>query len=82
MPDFKWVNELHIKFHLNKKYRHNKTGDIYYATDHIQQEIINCTNENEGETMVIYTRGTQNNPGVFVREISEFNEKFTEVIDD
>ncbi len=82
MLDLKWVNELCMKLRLNKKYRHNKTGEIYYATDPIQQEIINCTNDNEGETMVIYTRGTQTNPGVFVREINEFNEKFTEVIDD
>ena len=57
----------------SKKFRHNKTGNIYEV---IREDIINCTNANSEQIMVLYQ-----NPNIkdkiFVREKIEFYEKFT-----
>ncbi|MDZ4726133.1 MAG: hypothetical protein SH817_08245 [Leptospira sp.] len=53
--------------------KHNKTGNIYRVIG----EAKNCTNgENDGQRMILYTFEDL----IFVREKSEFLEKFT-VID-
>lgn len=49
--------------------KHKKSGKLYYMLD---EEIINCTNENVGQSMILYTNGSL----VFVREKTEFYEKF------
>ena len=57
----------------SKKFRHNKTGNIYEV---IREDIINCTNANSEQIMVLYQ-----NPNIkekiFVREKIEFYEKIT-----
>lgn len=56
---------------------HLKSKKIY----EVLGEVINCTNENDGQVMVHYTNGNKN----FVREKTEFSEKFkvigTELLD-
>lgn len=59
----------------SKKFRNKKNGNIY---DVIREDIINCTNENDGQIMVMYKN--DNYPDkIFVREKSEFYIKFEEV---
>ncbi len=56
----------------SKKYKHLKTGNIYEL---IRDDVINCTNANDDQIMVLYK--TERYPDkIFVREIKEFNEKF------
>ena len=52
-----------------KPYKHKKTGNIYYVFDY---DLINATNANEGQEMIFYARLGK----FYVREKSEFNEKF------
>jgi hypothetical protein len=49
-------------------YRNKKKGTLYLVT----RTSINCTNAQDGQTMAIYTNGTE----YFCREINEFLEKF------
>lgn len=57
----------------SKKYRNIKNGNIYEV---IRNDVINCTNINDGQIMVLYK--SEKYPGkIFVREINEFNTKFT-----
>lgn len=53
-------------------FKHIKTGNIYKM---IRDDVINCTNANDHQTMVLYKR-----PGfeelIFVREKEEFYKKF------
>jgi len=56
------------------KYKHKKSGKIYDACVS-DDMIINTTNANDGQIMVIYTDGEK----FFVREITEFLEKFEKV---
>ncbi|TGK77551.1 hypothetical protein EHQ24_18920 [Leptospira noumeaensis] len=58
-----------------KVYKHIKTGNFYLKLD----EAKNCTNANDGQKMVFYCEYGKENPMKFVREISEFLEKFEEV---
>lgn len=59
----------------SKKFRNIKNGNIY---DVIREDVINCTNVNDGEVMVLYK--SENYPDkIFVREKSEFYIKFTEI---
>jgi hypothetical protein len=54
---------------MSIKYRHKKTGNIYWATG----TATNATNDSEGQEMTIY----QNMDGeLFVRLTSEFEQKF------
>lgn len=50
----------------------NKTKKIY---DILKVGVINSTNAQDGEEMVLYTDGNN----LFVREIKEFGEKFSPV---
>jgi len=61
---------------MTKKYfKHLKTNKTYLVID---DEVVNATNKNDGQKMVIYfgrnREDTSND--VFVREYSEFHEKF------
>lgn len=47
---------------------HKKTGNKYVVIG----ECLNCTNAQDGQEMVVYSRGGK----VFVREKSEFLKKF------
>ena len=61
-------NELMVPY--GTKYINNKTGNFYYY----QGTIINATNSNDGQVMVLY----KNEYGeLFCRELNEFKEKFT-----
>ena len=56
----------------SKKFKHLKTGNIY---EMLRDDIINCTNINAEQIMVLYK--TDKYPDMlFVREKSEFYEKF------
>ncbi|WP_040507280.1 DUF1653 domain-containing protein [Leptospira wolbachii] len=56
-------------------YRHRKTGNLYLKLD----EAKNCTNANDGQLMVYYCEYGKENPMKFVREKTEFLEKFEAV---
>ena len=56
----------------SKKYRNIKNQNIYEV---IREDVINCTNANDGQTMVLYK--SEKSPDLlFVREKSEFLQKF------
>ena len=56
----------------SKKFKHLKTGNIY---EMIRDDVINCTNINDDQIMVLYKN--DNYPDkIFVREKSEFYKKF------
>ncbi len=56
----------------SKKFKHLKTGNIY---EMIRDDVINCTNANDEQIMVLYKN--DNYPDkIFVRERSEFYKKF------
>ena len=61
----------------NCKYMLNKKNQQPYKV--LSNEIINATNEQDGQLMIIYKdmRGD-----LYVREENEFNEKFTDVTKD
>lgn len=54
---------------------HLKSGRIYLI---ISMEIINATNKDDGNLMVLYTgmKKDMSGIGIFVREYNEFFEKF------
>lgn len=52
-------------------YRHKKTGRIYKFLS----LAIECTNARSGDTVIIYV-GMDDEKTMFVREQTEFNEKF------
>jgi hypothetical protein len=58
-----------MKISFTKKYVNIKNKKIYVVCDYI---CINTTNDNDGQTMVLYTNGQT----LFVRERKEFDEKF------
>lgn len=55
-----------------KKYKHLKTGDTY---EMVRDDVINCTNANDHQTMVLYKRDGYPDL-IFVREKNEFLQKF------
>ncbi len=55
-----------------EKYRHNKTGNEY----HKLYDAIDCTNSRDGVKVVVYVNKDLQ---VFVREASEFYQKFTRI---
>ena len=57
----------------SKKFKHNKTGNIYEV---LREDVINCTNANSEQTMVLY-QNPDIKDKIFVREKVEFYEKFT-----
>jgi hypothetical protein len=54
-------------------FKNKKTGKLYDVCT--SDDIINTTNANDGQRMIIYTDGEK----FFVREIVEFCEKFERV---
>ena len=52
-------------------YCHIKTGNTYQYIE----EVVNATNKNDGEAMILYCR----NGKYFVREKTEFFEKFVKL---
>ncbi|MCW7470751.1 hypothetical protein [Leptospira kanakyensis] len=58
-----------------KVYKHIKTGNFYLKLD----EAKNCTNANDGQEMVFYCEYGKENPKKFVRDKTEFLQKFEEV---
>lgn len=59
-----------MKIEYDPKYVvHKKTGNIYNV---ITSNVINCTNAQDGQQMVLYTKDGM----WFVREKKEFEEKF------
>ena len=58
---------------MNSIFIHNKTGNKYLVVG----KAINSTYKNEGKSMVIY-HPVNSSSGFFVREETEFNEKFQE----
>ena len=52
-----------------KLVQNKKTKGVYQI---INKEVINCTNAQDGQIMVIYTDGDK----LFARELNEFEEKF------
>jgi len=61
-----------------EKYKHIKSGRIYYV---LSDNIINATNEQDGQIMVCYIGDKKDNNGcgVFVREKNEFTHKFKKI---
>ena len=62
-------------FMYSKKYRNIKNGNLYEV---IRDDVINCTNANDDQTMVLY-KSCEHPDLLFVREINEFKVKFKEV---
>lgn len=54
-------------------YENNKTKEIYDVLDDVI--LINTTNAQDGEHMIMYADRTEDH--IFVRERTEFFEKFT-----
>ncbi|XDD48585.1 hypothetical protein AB3N60_19285 (plasmid) [Leptospira sp. WS39.C2] len=59
-----------------KLFRHKKTGNLYLVIE----DVKNCTNANDGQRMFYYCEYGKENPLKFVREKSEFLEKFEPVV--
>lgn len=53
-------------------YKHIKSGNLYYVID---DDMINATNELNGQRYVLYC-SAENMNKKFCREYQEFNEKF------
>ena len=56
----------------SKKYRNIKNGNTYEV---IRDDVINCTNVNDGQIMVLY-KSQKSSELLFVREKTEFLQKF------
>lgn len=56
----------------SKKFKHLKTGNIY---EMLRDDVINCTNVNDGQVMVLY-KSDKHPDMIFVREKTEFYSKF------
>ncbi|MDO5306092.1 MAG: hypothetical protein Q4E87_11005 [bacterium] len=54
------------------KYRNLKKGTVYEV---LQTDVINCTNAQDGQRMVLYTNGEL----TFCREENEFYQKFEKI---
>ncbi|MCZ8155680.1 MAG: DUF1653 domain-containing protein [Leptospira sp.] len=57
-----------------KTYRHKKSGNIYVLIGYAK----NCTNENDGQEMIVYQPADSAENRMFVREKNEFLTKFEE----
>ena len=58
-----------------REFRHLKTGNPYIM---VRDDVINCTNANDHQTMVLYRRPDYPEL-IFVREKEEFYQKFEEI---
>ena len=61
---------------MAKKFKHLKTGNTY---EMIRDDVKNCTNASDGQTMVLYKRDGFPDL-IFVREKEEFYQKFEEIM--
>lgn len=52
--------------------KHEKTGRLYDCLS----VAINCTNQQDGQSMVLYRQHDPCAPDFYVREVQEFSEKF------
>lgn len=59
---------------MNRQFRHKKTGNIYL----VQGLIVNATNAQNGQKMVLYTRADIASDH-YARELTEFNERFESI---
>lgn len=59
----------------SKKYKNIKNGNIYEV---IRDDVINCTNANDDQIMVLY-KSEEHPDLIFVREKNEFHIKFTPI---
>lgn len=62
------------KYNSGNRFCHTKTGKIYTFC----REIINVTYANDGQVMMMYSRGNE----FFVREKEEFLTKFVKIIEE
>ena len=60
---------------VSKLFKHLKTGNTY---EMLRDDVINCTNANDDQIMVMYKRADLPDL-IFVREKSEFYQKFEEI---
>lgn len=60
---------------MSKQFKHLKTGNTY---EMVRDDVINCTNANNDQVMVLYKRADLPNM-IFVREKEEFYQKFEEI---
>ena len=60
---------------MTKKFKHLKTGNTY---EMVRDDVINCTNANDDQIMVLYKRPDYPDL-IFVREKEEFYQKFEEI---
>ena len=61
---------------MTTKFKHLKTGDLY---EMIRDDVINCTNANDHQIMVLYKRDGYPDL-IFVREKEEFYRKFQKIL--
>jgi len=73
-PVFYFVKIFMNIITFDQKFKHLKTGKIYEV---YHKEVINCTNSNDNQKLVLYTNGKD----IFVRDLEEFCNKF-ELIED
>lgn len=60
---------------MDRIYKHKKTGKLYQVGGFPGISVINTTNAQDGQEMVMYI-DPKNPKKIFVREKKEFNEKF------
>lgn len=59
------------------KWRNNKNGEVY----HLIAQATDCTNSRDGTPVLIYS--SEDRPEkLYVREVSEFEAKFTQIAND
>ena len=61
---------------MTTKFKHLKTGDLY---EMIRDDVINCTNANDHQIMVLYKRDGYPDL-IFVREKEEFYRKLQKIL--
>ena len=61
---------------MTTKFKHLKTGDLY---EMIRDDVINCTNANDHQIMVLYKRDGYPDL-IFVREKEEFYRKVQKIL--
>ena len=65
--------ELNIE--KDKIWKNNKNGNLYGVIN----TVINATNANDGQVMVLYTSLSKTPTSLYVRECGEFIQKFTKM---
>lgn len=70
---FNYIGNLHTIIPVGKKYKHIKSGNIYFVID----IVTNATNGAGNALMVQYRPDDSKN--VYVREVAEFCQKFEQI---